>query len=187
MRFGRPGRPVFLAGMMGAGKSTVGRILAARQGAVFVDLDRRIELLSGRTVADLFGEDPGRFRARERDALGSLLAEPGFAGRAVVVALGGGTLLDGANAAAVRAVGPTVFLDASPAVLRARLGADERGRRPLMADADPAAVEARLADLLAQRRSSYDACDLRVNAEGDPEAIAERVLEMLADRAEHAD
>lgn len=174
------GRPVFLAGMMGSGKSTVGRALAERMGATFVDLDARIEQVFGRTIAVLFEEGEESFRARERDALRSLLAEPGFGERAIVVALGGGAVLDPANVAAMHAVGPTVYLRTSPSRLTERLDRAQQGHRPLLEPDASGSLEGRLTRLLAAREASYDACRITVDAEADPDAVASLILQALS-------
>ena len=72
--------------MMGAGKSTIGGLLAARRACPLIDLDQRVERISGRTIPELFAEGEPEFRAQERAALRSLLGEPGFCGSASVVA-----------------------------------------------------------------------------------------------------
>lgn len=178
--FGRAGQPVFLAGMMGSGKSTVGRVLAERTGALFVDLDARIERVFGRTVAQLFEEGEPRFRARERDALSSLLAEPGFRERAVVVALGGGAVIDPANRDAMHAVGTTVYLRVSPRVLAERLDAAQRAGRPLLGQATEGGAEDGLTRLLAARQTSYDACRITVDAEPDTDTVASQIIQALS-------
>jgi shikimate kinase len=172
-------RPLFLAGMMGAGKSTVGRALAKRLGGFFVDLDARIEHLFGEPVAELLGRGEEAFRRCEREALRSLLAEPGFAGRAIVVAAGGGTILDPDNLARMRVVGPVVYLEVPAAVLAQRLQGESAAARPLLGGG--ASLPERIEELLAQRRPSYEACDVIVDADGEPEIVAERVLRAVTD------
>ena len=104
---------IFLVGFMGAGKSSVGRVLGQRLNWVFEDLDDRIERREGRTIAAIF-RDSGEpeFRRAERAALEHLLDElRGAGGR--VIALGGGAFVQKQNAALLQAAGvPTVFLDA---------------------------------------------------------------------------
>ncbi|MBC8072317.1 MAG: hypothetical protein IAG13_28605, partial [Deltaproteobacteria bacterium] len=90
-------RPLFLVGMMGSGKTSVGRELARTRGVPLCDLDRRIEWIFGQGIDALLAEGEPRLRAREHDALRTLVAEPGFAGRAIVVATGGGTPIDPRN------------------------------------------------------------------------------------------
>ncbi|WP_208027812.1 shikimate kinase [Rhabdothermincola sediminis] len=130
---------VVLIGMMGAGKTTVGRLVARRLGRPFHDSDEAVEARTGRTIAELFAEggEPA-FRAVEAEVLRDLLAteEP------AVIAAAGGTVLDAGSRAALRDAGTVVWLRAEPALLaeRARTG----DHRPLVAE-DPAGMVARLA------------------------------------------
>lgn len=172
---------------MGSGKSTIGRILAEHFGEAFVDLDTRIEHLFGASVAELFERGEPYFRARERDALVSLLAEPGLNGQPVVVATGGGAVLDEANRADMGRVGHRVYLRVEPAVLAARLTTEERQTRPLLEAATAAQLEAKLAQLLERRQASYDACDFVVDADAPPEVVARRVASALEQADHHAD
>ncbi|MBX7079198.1 MAG: hypothetical protein K1X88_08450 [Nannocystaceae bacterium] len=170
-------RPVFLVGMMGAGKSTVGAALAARTGAAFCDLDERIALLFGRTPAALLGEGEAALRRCERAALRSLLAEPGIAARALVVACGGGTVLDADNRADMRRVGVVVLLALAPAALAARLARDPDAlaQRPLLhGDADGGAA-ARLDALWTAREPLYREADVTVDAGGSVDEVVARV------------
>ena len=176
--------------MMGSGKSTVGVKLAERLAWAFVDLDRRVERLAGRDVPTLFAGGEGKFRRLESAALRSLLAEPGFGRRGVVVALGGGTVADPGNLAVVKGGGRSVYLRLSPAALARRLGmAGQQEARPLLRDAeDPDALAGRLSRLLADRVASYESCDLVINADASPGDVAARVHEQLLahDKASHA-
>lgn len=171
--------PIFLTGMMGSGKSTVGRILAQETGASFVDLDRRIERLFGRTIESLFGEGEPRFRELERVALTSLVAEPGFQGRNVVVATGGGIVIDPNNRDTMSTAGRVVFLSVSVDLLVARLepAAQEQGR-PLLTTTQRG-VRHRLEGLLAARRGAYRDRSLVVDADASPEVVAQRIGRVL--------
>ncbi len=129
------GPHLFLVGMMGSGKSTVGRLCAAALDRPFVDLDAEVERLGGRSIADLFaaeGEDG--FRRRESEALAGVAAS----GVPSVVACGGGVVLDAPNRGRLRSAGVVVWLDAPPPALAARLGRGEG--RPLLGAA-PGGVE----------------------------------------------
>jgi shikimate kinase len=108
-----PGNVVFLVGFMGAGKSSVGRVLGQRLNWIFEDLDDRIEAREGRTVADIFRDSgESEFRRAEQAALQQVLEEL-RGGVARIVALGGGAFVQKQNAALLSASGvPTVFLDA---------------------------------------------------------------------------
>jgi shikimate kinase len=130
-------RPLFLTGMMGCGKTTVGRVLAHTQGVPLVDLDARLERMLGASVAELLAArgEPG-FREAEAEALSSLLAEPGFGGRGVVVATGGGAVLHAGSCDAMDRVGTRIYLevgvDELVRRLRPEVEADDQAR-PLLA------------------------------------------------------
>ena len=120
-------RPVALVGFMGAGKSTVGRLLAGARGVTFADADAAIEAADGRPVPQIFAEDGERaFRGRERDVVAELLA-PGGPG---VVALGGGAVLDPATRAELAARATVVWLDVDVDTAWSRIW-PERAHRPL--------------------------------------------------------
>ena len=161
-------RPLLLNGFMATGKSTVGRLVAARAGVPFVDLDARIEEQAGLSVARIFSErgEPA-FRALEREELARLLAAAG----PVVVALGGGTLsrrstrLDALD----RAVVVTLEAPLDEILRRARL----HGGRPLLDVPDPAD---RIDELLEQRHEGYCEAHARVATGGvEPEQVARAV------------
>jgi shikimate kinase len=167
-------RPIVLVGLMGAGKSTVGRRLASLLGGDFADSDSEVERAEGRTVAEIFARDgEAWFRQCERRAIARLVAGP-----AKVIAVGGGAFADGQTRALVLERGIVVWLDADPAVLAARVGRD--GRRPLIGAAEPLVVLERLA---AERKDAYAQAHLRIST-GDaaPEIVAERILAALAER-----
>lgn len=149
---------LFLYGPPGAGKSSVGRILAKNLNLPFVDLDAEIEQQAGRPIPDIFAsEGEAGFRARERAALERVTA-PGGAGAPGVIALGGGTLLDPASRALAEACGPVVCLSAPMESLLARLRADAH-IRPLLAGE----TEQRLGALLASRAEHYASFGLRLS------------------------
>ncbi len=140
-------RPIVLVGMMGAGKSTVGRRLATRLGRRFVDVDRVLEERCGVPIATIFeleGE-PG-FRRRERAILGELVAQP-----AIVLATGGGAVLDEENRRLLREHGWVVYLKAAAPELWQRLRRDRM--RPLLRTANP---RERIVQLLAEREPLYE-------------------------------
>lgn len=154
---------------MGAGKSTVGPLLAARLGVRFLDLDREIERKAGFSVRDIFErEGEAGFRARESAALREL------ADAEAVVALGGGALLRPANLDAVLAAGTLVWLDAPDDELLLRIG--DTSSRPLLAG-DPKAT---LARLRTEREAQYRHAQVHIATRGlSPEAVAARIEEQL--------
>jgi shikimate kinase len=170
--------PLFLLGMMGAGKTSVGQLLARSLGAEFIDLDRRIELLFGASIAQLFGPGEPWFRASERAALRSLIDEPGFAQASVVVATGGGIVCDPENLQTMRSVGRLVYLEVDVETLCERLCTPvQRSARPLLGPEPNLA--ARLSELLAAREPSYRQATLIVDGRGLPEQVATRVLQQI--------
>lgn len=176
-------RPLFLTGMMGCGKTTVGRVLADARGVPLVDLDERIERLFGATVSELVATagEPG-FRALESRALASLLGEPGFCARGVVVALGGGAALDEGSRRAIDRAGPRIYLEVGVDELVRRLRPTveaDPGARPLL---QGGSLRLRVAELLAARGSIYRAGALCIDALGDPAVVAARIAAALDDR-----
>lgn len=165
----RPGT-LFLVGPMGAGKSTIGRLLAARLGRRFVDMDEEIAAASGRSIPRIFQEEgEDAFRRLERDALRRLRAEGGD----LVVATGGGVVLDPANRRLLRE-GIVVWLDAPPEVTAARTAGD--ANRPLLAGVDP--LE-KAQELDRKRRPLYaEVADHRVPGGGM--GVEEVVADILA-------
>jgi shikimate kinase len=167
-----PRRHLVLVGLMGAGKTTVGERCAEQLGRPLVDTDELVVATAGQTVAEVFAtEGEQGFRARERVAVGDALASPD----PLVIACGGGAVLDAESRATMRAAGLVVWLRASPRELAARVG-DGAGR-PLLAGGSAEALE-RLASV---RAAAYAAAaHVVVDTDGlDPDTVAARVLEEL--------
>ena len=139
-------RNVFLVGMMGAGKTTAGRILARRLKRTFHDSDQEIEHRCGVKIPVIFDiEGEAGFRQREAAMVAELSALED-----VVLATGGGAILAAASRRHLAARGTVVYLHAQPAALYERVRQDKN--RPLLATADPLA---RLAALYAERDPLY--------------------------------
>lgn len=150
---------LWLVGMMGSGKTAVGERVARRIGAPFVDTDGEVASRTGCTVAQLWGERGEKaFRAMESAAVGRIATGP-----PVVVATGGGAVLDDQNREVMAATGRVVWLSASPTALAARVG-DAAGR-PLLEDG---ATAERMEELLTRRRPLYESvADLTVDTTSD--------------------
>jgi shikimate kinase len=116
---------VWLIGMMGSGKTTVGAEVAERLGVSFIDADDEVAESSGRSIEDLFSEGEAAFRAIEHDVILAIAAS-----KDRVVATGGGAVLDQDNVDAMRASGTTVLLFADAQTLQARL--EGTSGRPLL-------------------------------------------------------
>lgn len=167
-------RTVALVGMMGAGKSTIGRRLAQRLGAPFVDADTEIERAAGCSIPDIFktyGEEA--FRDGERRVIARLLQDPPH-----VLAMGGGAYMSPETQAETKANAVSIWLDTDLDTLFRRVS--RRGNRPMLYVDDP---RAELEKLLEERRPVYAKADLTVHggdAPADAAAIeAERLLREL--------
>jgi shikimate kinase len=137
---------VFLVGLMGAGKSSVGRVLAKRLDKAFIDCDHELERRTGVTIPVIFDvEGEAGFRARETALIEELTAREG-----IVLATGGGAVLDAHNRALLADRGCVVYLRAAVDELWRRTRHDKH--RPLLRTDDP---RARLAELLATRGPLY--------------------------------
>lgn len=146
---------IYLTGFMGVGKSAVGRELGRRLKRPFVDLDAAIERRMGSTVAEIFSRrGETAFRKLERQALAAASKKKG-----VVVALGGGALLDARNRKTVNETGILIRLTCSRRELVRRLR-PKRAHRPLLAGGP---LDARVARLIAARREAYGKAGLTVS------------------------
>ena len=165
-----PGRHLYLVGFMGAGKSTLGPLVATAMGRPFIDLDLEVEHRAGCTIADLFARrGESFFRTLERQTLGEVSR-----GREAVISLGGGALGAAPSRALVARSGVSVWLDAPFSLLRRRCQAPGAPGRPLSQDA------AAFARLYRSRRRMYAAADLRLAAGAlEPPALAGRLLARL--------
>lgn len=170
----RLARPVVLVGLMGAGKTSVGRRLAATLAAPFVDSDEEVERAARMTIPEIFAQygEP-EFRDGERRVISRLL-ERG----PQVLATGGGAWMNALTREAIRERGATVcWLHAELETLLGRVA--KRGGRPLLATGDPREV---LAGLMAVRYPVYAQADLRVDSHAGErhEAVVARMLDALA-------
>lgn len=148
-------RSIVLIGLMGAGKSAIGRRLADRLGLPFTDADSEIELAAGMSISDIFAvHGEAHFRAGERKVITRLL------GRGPqVLATGGGAYMDAHTRAAIKAHGISVWLNAELDVLMERVR--RRNHRPLLRQGDPRATMQRLMD---ERYPVYAQADIAVRS-----------------------
>jgi shikimate kinase len=164
---------VVLVGMMGAGKTTVGRELASRLGWRFLDSDAMVEASTGSTVSELLtSKGEAAFRTEESRVLAEALTEDGPA----VVSAAGGTVLSPANRELLATASAVVWLRADPATLAARVGSG--AGRPLL-DGDPAA---KLIELDAVRRPLYaEVADVIIDVDSlDPATVVDKILAATA-------
>jgi len=166
------GPPIFLVGFMGAGKSTIGPILARALGYDFFDLDDKIELRAGRSVREIFAEQGEsefrRLESNEIDACAGI--------RRTVIALGGGAYVSAENRSRLREIGRTIWIDCPFEVCFLRVANDPS--RPL------ASRPAEMRALLEERRPAYECADLIVRAGSDrPAKIARETLGLLGGQA----
>lgn len=171
------GRSIALVGMMGVGKSNVGRRLAARLGMPFRDADLEIERDAGCSVADMFSRDgETEFRRRERRVIGRVLA-----GVPVVLATGGGAFMDAGTRLAMRDRAVSIWLRCDLPLLLRRLAACTD--RPLLRNGDPADILQRLMTL---RHPVYAEADLAFDSiDEDPDATTARVHAALQSLPRH--
>jgi shikimate kinase len=167
-------RTIALVGMMGAGKSSIGRRLAARMGVAFFDADCEIEAAAGRPIAEIFtvyGEPA--FRDCERKVISRLLLDhPPH-----VLATGGGAFMAGETRERLKEASITVWLRAPLDILFARV--KRKGDRPLLKTEDPRAT---LEKLLIEREPTYALADIIVDSENAPHEITvERLMTTLTE------
>jgi len=166
---------VVLVGFMGSGKSSVGRKLARRFGAPFVDVDEWIESSAGCRIRDLFArEGEPAFREREKAALREVLSVKGR-----VIATGGGAFADEENRVLLRSYAPVVYLDTAVETLLERLAADHG--RPLLRGEDREEV---VRALLSRRVPGYRTADVTVRTDG---RTVEEVAGQVADWIERTE
>src|SRR5208282_5893085 len=166
-------RSIVLVGMMGVGKSSIGRRLSARLGVPFVDADSEIEKAAGMTIADIFARHgEAAFRSGEARVIARLLE-----GGPQVLATGGGAVMNADTRAAVKAKGVSIWLSAEVEVLMRRIS-KRRNERPLLQTADPADT---LRRLLAEREPIYAQADLTMQSRDVPhDAIVADIMKALA-------
>jgi len=167
-----PRRTIVLVGLMGAGKSKVGRRLALRLGLPFSDSDPEIEAAAGETIEEIFANRGEQvFRDGERRVIARLLAQP-----VQVLATGGGAFMDPMTRSLIGRRGVSLWLRADLDILVARVL--RRNDRPLLKRGDPRVI---LAELMERRHPIYAEADLTVDSgAGSPEVTVNRLIAALA-------
>ena len=171
-------KTIVMVGMMGAGKTAIGRGLAQRLDVPFLDSDAEIETAANRTVPEIFERDgEAFFRARESEVIARLLVEARG-----VLSTGGGAFLAEGNRANITARGVSVWLDADLDLLWQRVR--HKDTRPLLRTADPRAT---LADIYATRVPLYSKADVVVKSLPGlsiDEMVDRVIAKLLADRGD---
>ncbi|MEP1612473.1 MAG: shikimate kinase [Roseobacter sp.] len=168
-------KTIVMVGMMGAGKTAVGRVLAQLLGVAFLDSDHEIQEAANMTVPEIFARDgEAFFRARETEVINRLLC-----GKACVLSTGGGAFLSAVNRQAISQNGVSVWLNADIDLLWSRVR--HRDTRPLLRTQDPKAT---LTALYHARVPAYSQADLQVPCAPPVsiEQMAQRVADVLLTR-----
>jgi shikimate kinase len=156
-------RAIVLVGMMGSGKSSVGRRLANRLGLPFVDADVEIETAANMTIPEIFAQrGESEFRDGERRVIARILTTRS----PLVLATGGGAYMNAETRARIAELGISIWLRADPEVLMRRVR--KRSNRPLLQTADP---EATLKRMLAEREPIYALADITLTSRDDPHDV----------------
>ena len=165
--------PIWLVGMMGSGKSSVGPVLARLLARSFIDNDRRVEQIAGRTIPEIFeAAGEAAFRAFEAEAIEEA------AQAEAVVALGGGAIAQPGAPARLARLGTVVYLQASLDELLARIG--RAANRPLLAGMADAERRARIERMLAEREDAYRSAEIVVKTdEMTVEGVAQEIVRIL--------
>ncbi len=168
-------QPIVLVGLMGAGKSTVGRRLAARLGLPFVDADAEIERSAGLGISEIFARfGEAGFRDRERKVMARLAAGPPR-----VIAAGGGAFVDDETRRLLQEQCLAIWLDADVETLAERVGGE--GGRPLLEGGDAGLV---LAGQALRRNPAYASAPIRVRTDHrSPEQVVDAIVAALAVRS----
>lgn len=173
-------QPVVLVGLMGAGKTNLGQVLANKLSGSFIDADDVIVEREGMSIPDIFeqkGEE--HFRDVEREVLIDLMKLHAVGGinnnKVQIIATGGGAFINSDTRNVIRQLGLSVFLEAELSVLLSRIGSGEG--RPLFAGKDPVTV---LKELIETRYPIYKSADMSVPSYDEPiEKTTDRVLNTL--------
>jgi len=146
---------IFIIGFMGSGKTTAGKKLASLLGWEFIDLDKKIEESTGKTIMEIFSQNGEEyFREIETQQLKTLRSQTN-----TIISTGGGTPCHGDNMDFMISTGLTVYLKLTPGQLKNRLKGS-KGERPLIKDLDPSALQLYIEKKLAEREIWYDRSEI---------------------------
>lgn len=162
---------IVLIGLMGSGKTTLGKLLAQKTGMEFIDTDEMIVERAGKPISKIF-EDEGElhFRDLESEVIEEISQKVGC-----VVSTGGGAVLRNENVENLQKTGVLFYLSASPETLWERIKDDDT--RPILHGDDPASI---LRRVLAARKPLYEQADYTINTENPPEEIVEEILKLYS-------
>ncbi|MFK5926253.1 MAG: shikimate kinase [Desulfuromusa sp.] len=161
---------IILTGFMGTGKSTLGRLFAQRIGYNFIDTDALLETQSGQTIAELFQtQGEAAFRKLESELVKDLAQKEGL-----VIATGGGLVINPKNIALLNKTGHIICLTASPEEILARVS-KQQDVRPLLQEKHP---QARIIDLLQQRDAVYQQFPQLSTSKQTPEQLVDKLLDL---------
>lgn len=164
---------IYLLGVMGSGKSTVGRLLACVWGRDFLDLDEEIVTRAGCTISQIFEREGEQgFRARESAVLREVVQRKNS-----VVALGGGAVLKDENWELVRQTGISIYLKARPEILAQRVEGDTE--RPVLVGLTPPQRRQKLSEILERRKARYEQAHYTIENEGTPAEAVARICELV--------
>ncbi len=173
-------RKIFLSGFMGAGKSRIGRTLRDKTGFTFYDSDRVIEESAGKSISRIFEEDGEEaFREMEKQTIKDLCDRGGT----VIVALGGGAVLNEENRRVMREHGYIIYLKSSPEAIYERV--KHKTHRPLLQTSNPGnsknEILQKINSLMMQREEAYKEADLIIERDGmEAEEIADIIMDFLS-------
>ena len=164
---------IILIGFMGTGKTFIGEKIANKLNIEFIELDKEIEKTAGKTIPEIFSED-GEIRFREYEIQ---LCKETSRKRNVVVACGGGVVLNKINIDYFKRNGKIFCLEATPKMILERTMKDGKETRPLLNNPDP---ERTIKKLLKFRAPFYDAAaDYKINTDKDADSIVEEIIDLF--------
>ena len=170
-------RPIYFTGLMGAGKSKLGKVLAGLFSVDFVDADQLIVDAAGKTIPDIFEQDgEPHFREIERQVIASKAEEEQLS----VVALGGGAFMNDETRATIKAKGLSVFLNATLDTLAERVRNGEG--RPLLTQDLNKTTREKLEELIDERYPTYAKADIAVQIQDEPNQTKEQSIQRNVER-----